>query len=260
MSLQILLHSSKTMRVSADGFSPLDTPKLLQQASELVNFWNQASLEEIEQHMKVSTKKAQEVKKLFSNWSQDSQLQTPAADAFIGDIYSGLQAHSWTLEDRQYAHQYLLILSGLYGGLRACDGIMPYRLEMGYKLPSGISMYKYWGNTISQLINQEANYLINLSAVEYTKALLPHTDLPVVTPKFLTVSPKTNQPTFVTVHAKVARGAMANWLIKHRIAEISNLPEFSDLGYVYQPSLSTPQQPVFVCQEFGGLGLSVRLS
>ena len=29
---------------------------------------------------------------------------------------------------------------------------------------------------------------------------------------------------------------------------------------VYDAAASTPEQPVYVCQEFGGLGLSVRLT
>jgi len=131
---------------------------------------------------------------------------------------------------------------------------------MGYKLPDGTSMYTFWGNRITALLPVETDAIINLSAVEYTKAILPYTSLPVVTPKFLTVSPKTGEPTFVTVHAKIARGAFARWLIQNRIEDITQLPDFSDLGYVYEKSLSTPDEPAFVCKEFKGIGLSVRLT
>lgn len=259
MSLQILLHSSKTMRTASGHYEPLGSPILLPKAKNLVDIWSQASPDDIQQRMKISAKKSEEVKAMYDNWSTVESYQTPAIDAFVGDIYSGLQAHSWTSNDREYAHKYLLVLSGLYGGLRACDGIMPYRLEMGYKLPSGLSMYKYWGDTIATLLPENTEHIINLSAVEYTKSLLPYTHLPVITPKFLTVSPKTGEPTFVTVHTKVARGAFANWLIKNRIDDTSKLHEFTDIGYKYDSNLSTTEQPVFVCEKFGGLGLSVRL-
>lgn len=83
---------------------------------------------------------------------------------------------------------------------------------------------------------------------------------PVVTPKFLTVSPKTGEPTFVVVHAKIARGAFAHWMIMNRVEDVAQLREFNELGYLYDALASTPEQPIFVCQEFGGLGLSVRLS
>lgn len=260
MTLQILLHSSKTMRTPQKQYTPLGSPALLPRAEELITLWRRASVVDIQSLMKVSEAKALDVKAMLDAWSADPQQQIPAVDAFTGDIYSGLQVQLWSSEDRTYAHQRLLILSGLYGGLRACDGVLPYRLEMGYRLPDGRSMYQFWGDAIASLVPPETTSLINLSAVEYTKAVLPYTDLPVITPKFLTISPKTGQPTFVTVHAKIVRGAFARWLIQHRIEDIARLSEFSDLGYQYNPTVSTPDQPVFVCEEFGGIGMSVRLA
>jgi cytoplasmic iron level regulating protein YaaA (DUF328/UPF0246 family) len=137
---------------------------------------------------------------------------------------------------------------------------MSYRLEMGYKLPDGSSLYAFWGDKIVATLPTTINYIINLSAVEYTKALLPYTDVPVITPKFLTISPKTGEPTFVTVHTKIARGAFTRWLITERIEDGAKLQQFSDLNYKYDASLSAPKQPVFVTSEFGGIGLSVRLT
>ena len=84
--------------------------------------------------------------------------------------------------------------------------------------------------------------------------------LDVVPDDQLPLSPKTGEPKFVTVHAKIARGAYAGWLIRERIASTDQLPHFAELGYAYSEQLSTPSQPVFVCQEFGGIGMSVRLS
>lgn len=258
MRFQILLHSSKTMRTPNKWQPPLGSPTLLSRVEELVGIWRDASVAEIQSRMKVSEKKAHEVKQLFDEWSADPSAQTPAIDAFVGDIYSGLQVQAWSDEDRAYAHRHLLILSGLYGGLRACDGVMPYRLEMGYKLPDGRNMYQFWGDLIASLLSPETDCILNLSAVEYTKALLPHVDTPVITPKFLTVSQKTGQPTFVTVHAKIARGAFARWMIQNRVEDVSRLKDFAELGYHYDATASTLDQPVFVCKKFDGLGLSVR--
>ena len=256
--LSILLHSSKTMHAAPLAHSPLSEPRFLTQATQLAQLWQQAPAERIAKNMKLSPAKTAEVQQLFANWSAYPAQPIPAMDAFAGDIYSGLQAGSFSAEQRRYAHDHLLILSGLYGVLRACDGIMPYRLEMGYKLPDNTSMYHFWGDTLAAAIPATSSALINLSAVEYTKALLPHTQAHVITPKFLTISPKTGQPTFVTVHAKIARGAFAHWLITQRISDATHLPRFGELGYRYDAALSSPEQPVFVCQTFKGLGMSVR--
>lgn len=257
--MQILLHSSKTMRIPADTHIPLSHPALLSQAQELVDLWREAADSQIQSLMHVSDKKAEEVERLYSEWSDNVETQAPAIDAFVGDIYSGLQVQTWSFEDRAYAQDHLLILSGLYGGLRACDGVMPYRLEMGYKLPDGRSMYQFWGDSIASLIPLHTDCILNLSAMEYTKAVLPYLDIPVIAPKFLSINPKTGQLTFVAVHAKIARGAFARWVVQHRIEDTSKLIEFQELGYHYDETASTLNQPVFICEEFGGLGLSVRL-
>lgn len=210
--------------------------------------------------MQISATKSTEVKRLYVSWSVDPNAQLPAIDAFKGDIYSGLQVATWQEADRTYAQEHLLILSGLYGALRACDGIWPYRLEMGYKLPNGKSMYDFWGGKLARAIVPETTHIVNLSAVEYTKALLPYVEQEVITPKFMTISPKTGEPTFVTVHAKIARGAFARWMITNRIDDVGRLRDFTELEYRYDAELSTAEQPVFICKTFKGIGLSVRLT
>lgn len=253
-----LLHSSKTMRRPQEYAAPLGSPLFLKEAQTLVDVWRGASPSELEKHMHISAKKTSEVEQLYKAWSSNAVGQIPAVDAFIGDIYSGLQVQDWSKDDRRYAHDHLFILSGLYGVLHACDGIVPYRLEMGYKLPDGQSMYAFWGDTIACALPASTDSILNLSAVEYTKALLPFIDIPVITPKFLTINKKTGEPVFVVVHAKIARGAYASWVILHRVENHQQLKDFNELGYMYDELLSTDNQPVFVCQNFDGLGLSVR--
>lgn len=260
--LQILLHSSKTMRADSQGKAHYVHPRLQAEADEIMAYLQSLSIDQLAKSMHLSQKKADETAILLQQWSDNSVQTLPAIDAFLGDIYSGLQVQAFTEADRQYANTHLLILSGLYGGLRALDSIAPYRLEMGYRMPDEPyrNLYKFWNNKIAALLPEATSLIVNLSAVEYTKALLPYVETPVVAPKFLTISLKTGEPTFVVVHAKIARGAFAHWLITQRVNERERLLEFTGLGYRYDAALSTPEQPVFVCKEFGGLGLSVRLT
>lgn len=250
------------MRGATPDAGTYQAPRLLGRSRTVASYLKTLGPSQLEKSMQLSAKKASETHGLISSWTDDPGQQRPAIDAFLGDIYSGLQTQSFSVADREYANDHLLILSGLYGGLRALDSVYPYRLEMGYKLPAEQyrNLYTFWGDEIAKLIPKE-NDIINLSAVEYTKAVLPYLpDAVVITPKFLTVSPKSGEPTFVTVHAKVARGAFARWLIKERVKSLDRLKEFSDLNYRYDAGRSSQTEPVFVCQEFGGIGLSVRLS
>ncbi|QSB17448.1 YaaA family protein [Natronosporangium hydrolyticum] len=257
------MHSSKTMRPPATGDAPAGQPALLARAVELVDYLRTLSTEQVAEVMSISTELAAKTRQQYAEWGTDPQRQTPAAATFVGDIYSGLQIDTFAAADRAYAQEHLRILSGLYGMVRPFDGISPYRLEMGYRLPPGPyrSLYRFWGSAIAEQL-PAAGPIVNLAANEYSKAVLPHVDPGrVVTPKFLTVDPATQRPKFVVVHAKIARGAFARWLVVNRVAETTDrMPKFQEIGYRYDETLSTPAEPVFVCQEFAGKGLSVRLT
>lgn len=238
------------------------TPQLLNKASELADYLKSLSYSQIKSSMKVSEKLAIETHAKIHNFTTARSMQRSTIDSFIGDIYSGLQAQTWSGEDRTYAQKHLRIMSGLYGILRPLDGIYPYRLEMGYKLPDEPynNLYKFWGTSIANTIPTD-NQIVNLSAVEYSKTITPFVDpARIITPKFLTIHSKTKEPTFVVVHAKIARGAFTRWLIQNRIDKVEDIQKFTELGYAYDKNQSTQLEPVFVCQEFGGLGLSVRLT
>ncbi len=250
------------MRPAGTGGAGVRAPQLLEQAKVLDAALKKLSVRTIANIMKISPKLAATTHQLIAGWTDDPSQQRPAIDSFLGDIYSGLQAHELTEQDRQYADKHLRIVSGLYGVLRPLDGIYPYRLEMGYKLPGTKSknMYEYWGNSVVATLPTDGP-IVNLAAAEYSKVVTDYVDSErVITPQFLTLSPKTKEPTFVVVHAKIARGAFARWLILNRVSDASRLQDFSSLNYEYSKALSTPKSPVFVCKTFGGLGLSVRLS
>ena len=259
----ILIHTSKTMRSPADtADSSLSRPVLLRRTRELSTYLKTLSVADIKAIMHVSPKLAQTTHDLLQGWTDESSSQRAAIDSFLGDIYSGMQVGAWSQADRLYAQDHLRILSGLYGILRPLDGIFPYRLEMGYKLPDAKygNLYNFWADEIAKTLPPK-EIIVDLSAVEYGKTITSYVDDGrIITPRFLTVSPTTHEPTFVVVHAKIARGAFASWMIRHRIEDEEKLKDFNEIGYVYNAELSTPKSPVFICQEFGGIGLSVRLT
>lgn len=260
--LSILLHSSKTMRQPSASDETYQAPRLLAEAEELADYLKSLSVEQITASMKLSSLMGSKTHALTTEWNTEPNHQLPAIDAFLGDIYSGLQAQTFNKADRLFANEHLLILSGLYGVLRALDSIAPYRLEMGYRLPDEPykNLYSFWGDAIAKSLPNDST-LVNLSAVEYTKAVLPHlTSTEIISPRFLTLDKKTKEPKFVVVHAKIARGAFARWLIQQRIETTQELNQFADLEYRFNADLSTPEVPVFVCNDFKGLGLSVRLT
>jgi hypothetical protein len=256
----ILLHSSKTMRHTGQG-QRLRSPLLIEKAVRLNTYLQTLTPAQLAKIMSISPVLAGKTHTLIADWTAEPERQSLALDSFTGDIYSGLHANDLPQADRDYADQVLRILSGLYGIIRPYDGIYPYRLEMGYKLPDPLfaSLYNYWGDSIAATL-PKTGPLVNLSAEEYSQTVTRYLDQSrIVAPRFLTVSPKTGQPAFVVVHAKIARGAFARWLITNRIEQLSALTEFNQLGYRFNKELSNAEAPAFVCEEFGGKGLSIRL-
>lgn len=260
----ILIHSSKTMKAQAFDLSSLSLSQPLFgiEADSLSAYMRNLSLGQIVDMMKISKNLAVTVQNNYSNW--DNLNLSPAMYNFVGDIYSGLQAPSLSNLDIKFAQEHLRILSGLYGILGPLDLINPYRMEMAYKLKGFKipSLYKFWGGEIAKQISGH-KVILNLSSDEYFKAVGKHlkAEQQVITPKFLTQDVRSNQPKFMAVHAKIARGSFANWVIKNKITKAEELSGFNQIGYKFIPELSLSlEQPVFVCQEFGGKGLSLRLS
>ena len=260
MSITIIIHSSKTMR-SVAPTAHVTTPLLIDKVEPLAAYIQTLTPMQIQTTMGVSETLARKTHATWNEWNTKPSQQSLALDSFVGDIYSGLQANTLSDVDRDYAQQTLRILSGLYGILRPYDGVRPYRLEMGYKLPNSRyrNLYAYWGESIANTL-PAYGLIVNLSAVEYTKTVLPYVETArVVAPRFLTKNPQTGEVKQVIVHTKIARGAFARWLIQHRITSADELVRFRELNYCYDASLSTPSEPVFVCDNFGGIGLSMRL-
>ncbi|MBL1436235.1 MAG: peroxide stress protein YaaA [Rhodobacteraceae bacterium] len=171
----------------------------------------------------------------------------PAALAFNGDTYTGLQADTLSAAELAYAQNHLRILSGLYGLLRPMDNIQPYRLEMGSRLATrrGKTLYQYWGARIAEAINEiECETLLNCASVEYFSAVKPEALAPkVTTPVFMEL--KDGKAKIVSFFAKKARGMMARYVVQNRIESPEGIKNFDQGGYCFQPADSTTTRLVF---------------
>lgn len=183
-----------------------------------------------------------------------ADITRPAALAFAGDTYQGLEAGSLDQDELDWAQEHLRILSGLYGVLRPLDAIQPYRLEMGSRLKTrrGGNLYEYWRDDLSKALNAQAvetgsEVLINCASQEYFGAVaLKALKLQVITPQFMEDKGDGKDPRIVSFFAKKARGAMARFIIQNRLTTADGIKDFDTGGYVWQEAASTPEKPVFV--------------
>ena len=184
----------------------------------------------------------------------DEAVTRPAALAFAGDTYQGLEAASLDADEMAWAQDHLRILSGLYGVLRPLDAIQPYRLEMGSRLKTrrGATLYDYWRDAPARALNEQAartgaETLVNCASQEYFGAVEPKVlKLRVVTPQFLEDKGDGKGPKMVSFFAKKARGAMARFIVQHRLTDPEAIRTFDTGGYTFDADLSEPDRPTFV--------------
>lgn len=232
------------------------TPDFLDDAAELVDAARGLSVSDLKSLMSLSENLATLNRDRFQTYAKapEANLTRPAALAFAGDTYQGLEADSLDADEIAFAQDHLRILSGLYGVLRPLDEIQPYRLEMGSRLKTerGKNLYEYWGSTLSQALNAQAketgsDILVNCASQEYFGAVdLKALELRVITPQFMEDKGDGKDPKIVSFYAKKARGAMARFVVQNRINTAEGILDFDIGGYEHMPELSKPDAPVFL--------------
>ncbi|PWW34910.1 hypothetical protein DFO83_11072 [Idiomarina loihiensis] len=228
-------------------------PRLLDNAEELVEVCRQLSPQQLGSLMKISDKLAGLNAARFEQWQRpfNEDNARPAMYAFNGDVYTGLDAASLNSEAIDTAQKHLRILSGLYGVLRPLDLMQPYRLEMGSKLdnPKGKNLYEYWGDTITQMLNDDlaelgSSTLVNLASNEYFSAVKPKAlNADIITPVFK--DEKNGHYKVISFYAKKARGLMARFILNQKPKSVSDLKEFDANGYSFNEAMSSDKQLVF---------------
>ena len=229
-------------------------PEMLNQSESLINILTTKSPADIESLMKISPKLSELNVERYHNWSKPFKPSNAkqAVLAFKGDVYTGLDAETFSEDDFTYAQEHLRILSGLYGVLKPLDLMQAYRLEMGIRLenPKGKNLYDFWGSDITKKINAQlseinSDVLLNLASNEYFKSVKKkEVEGDIVTPVFKDW--KNDQYKMISFYAKKARGLMSAWVIQNKVSKLDDLNKFDVDGYQYSANDSDPLNPVFL--------------
>jgi len=250
----ILLSPAKNLDFSpAAPELPRTLPRMTKDIGELARVTRKLKRADIQSLMGVSDKIADLNVERFKAFSLDTLESSgkQAALAFNGDVYQGLQASTFAVDDLVWAQDHLRILSGLYGLLRPLDAIHPYRLEMGIGLPTkrGETLYAFWGKKIANLLDVDSadhanRALINLASTEYATAIDKKAlKSPMINVGFHEL--KDGKARIVGFYAKKARGLMARFAVENRIDTPEGLKDFTEAGYRYDASASKPSHWVF---------------
>lgn len=251
--LALISPAKKLMFEEKNDSLPITDPVFVKDANALAMTAKKLTRTDLKQMMKISDNLAELNWHRFQSFAAEPEKDAvkQAALAFAGDTYAGLDAESLDADDMKFAQDHLRILSGLYGLLKPLDAIQPYRLEMGRRIKTrrGENLYDYWGDRISneldkELKAQESKVVINLASGEYIKAVAKKAlKAPMIDMVFK--QKNANEYRIIGLMAKRARGAMARYMIKHRIEEPEELKAFDAEGYRFRPSMSNDTSWVF---------------
>ncbi|RZO59810.1 MAG: peroxide stress protein YaaA [Sandaracinaceae bacterium] len=250
----LVLSPAKSLDLTPGPRVSVTQPALMDDTESLMKTTRNLSQKKIRELMSLSDALAKLNYDRFRSFelpfTEDNAL--PAAFAFDGEVYKGLDARSLRGEDLAWAQDHVAILSGLYGLLRPLDLMQAYRLEMGTKLSTrrGANLYAFWGDRITEELNarlasHEDRALVNLASNEYFKAVRPkRLEGDVITCVFEDLKPGQTR-NVISFMAKHARGAMARWIIEQRVDRREGLKDFAEDRYRFQPELSTDDTLVF---------------
>ena len=254
----LLISPAKTL--DFDSQAPTDEfsePALLTQSRQLIKDLRHLSPEAVSQLMHISDKLGQLNADRFASWSPPFTAQNAkqALFAFKGDVYTGMNAGTFSRQDIAFAQQHLRILSGLYGLLRPLDLMQAYRLEMGTRFANakGKNLYEFWGDTITQAVNAQlaelkSTVVINLASTEYFTAIKPAIlNAEIITPIFK--DQKNGQYKIISFFAKKARGLMSAYIIQQRITNPEAIKKFTVDGYNFDSRASSERDWVFTRPE-----------
>lgn len=230
-------------------FGISSTPYFIKDADYLAGKLKKLKSNELGALMDISPKLAQLNAGRYAMWNDAPEKQ--AVYAYDGDVYDGLQAHTLSLSEIEFAQKHLRILSGLYGLLKPLDAIKPYRIEMGtpFTTPKADNLYKYWGDRITNQLNKHlnesgSNVMVNLASQEYFNAInTKKLKARIITPVF---KDKNNDKyAIISFFAKKARGMMSRFIIENAITDYEMLVGFDEGGYHFNHGLSKGDNWVF---------------
>ena len=266
--MRIILSPAKRMRVSTDILRPLTRPVFPEETKRLMRWMQGLSYAEAKKLWACNDKIARENYERFAGMDlEDDGKLTPAVLAYDGIAFQYMAPAVFEDGHFDYVQEHLRILSGFYGVVRAMDGVVPYRLEMGAKwtgtrqgakkgtggdtegIAGAKDLYEYWGSKLYEAVTDESHLFINLASKEYSVCIERYLQ---PEDRFITCVfgefADAEQKKIVTkgVYAKMARGDMVRFMAENRIEDPEALKEYDRLGYAYLPERSDELNYVYI--------------
>lgn len=262
--MRLIISPAKRMRTDADSLDSeqLTNPALLERANQLLAWMRQVGPDTLRKLWAANENIVRTNLDRLATIDLD-RASTPALLAYDGIQYQTMAPAVFDSSQLSYVQQHLRVLSGLYGVLRPLDAVDPYRLEMGSRLPDGISLpggasslYEFWGDAIARHVTagDKDGVVVNLASREYARCVTDHLQAAGVS-RLVTcvfgemVAPRAGGESRLaqrSTHAKMARGEMVRYAAEVNARTPEDLRGFDRLGYALCDERSDADTLVFV--------------
>lgn len=230
--MKILIPSAKQMSMQhsvTQGPVSDGTALILEAVNKLTTMDLAACLHINEQQAIVEQQRYQEI------------IQQQAAYYSAIDLFDGLMFRQINRQkDRKYYEQHLWIATALYGLIPATQAIAPHRLDFMATLKiNGKSLKQFWRQQYDQIIATEEEVLSLLSS-EFESVFSPTQRKKITTVQFIE-----NNKIHSTI-SKKGRGQLIQAMAMNNCQTLDSIKKLSFNGYIFDESLSQPQQFVFM--------------
>ena len=248
-----IISPAKNMRnLKIDNIKPKmygESRFFTKETKEIINELKKLTPWDIQSIMKVNEKIAFQSYAYFQDFNFDEEGVCGLL-AYDGLVFKNIKAEEFTSEDFDFANNHVRILDAFYGIVNPLDGVLPYRLEMQYKINiNDKNLYKFWGDKLYKKLYSEDKVIINLASEEYAKAVRGFLDKDDI---FIDIDFKIHKDgklKTMATYAKMARGQMIKYIIENKIDNPEDLKDFTFNGYKFDHNLSTNKKYVFIRQD-----------
>ena len=208
-------------------------PLLTDESMVIMDQLQRMSEDELRKTMRISSQLAELNFERYQNFSFTENL-TPAILSFDGMAYRVMDVNSLDRGSRDYLCKNLYILSGLYGILRACDGIQPYRLDFADRVKvNNMSLKKFWGDKVYRKMSEDDNdVIVNLASKEYSNLIIPYIEGETCITCSFKVE-RDGKERVMSTWSKKGRGLMTRFMAENRIEDYTELKSFTGEGFSF---------------------------
>jgi hypothetical protein len=238
--MKIIIAPSKTQdytNPSTHGLEMVNQDKTL----KLFEMLKDRHIDELAKLLKIKNNLLDQTYDLYQSFNPKQKMYK-AIDIYEGVVFQQLDKGHYNEIEVDFLNEHLVILSAMYGPLKANTLIWPYRLDMTIK-PNDINLYQYWQDDIDCYFDDQ-EIIINLASNEFSK-MIKKQRKNMVNIDFKDKKDNGKLRT-ISYNAKKARGQMLDMIIKNQINQVNDIKKLDIDGYRFSDIHSKEKHLIFV--------------